>query len=71
MGALVSRRVSDIDGIANVFSNGLLNAFGDLLPPSDLLPPALLETMLQLEDYGFCEKGEGGAGGGYGCEAYA
>ncbi|MDB0025484.1 ABC transporter ATP-binding protein/permease [Flavobacteriales bacterium] len=31
VGALVTRHVSDIDGIANVFSNGLLNAFGDLL----------------------------------------
>ena len=27
----MTRHVSDIDGIANVFSNGLLNAFGDLL----------------------------------------
>ena len=31
VGALVTRHVSDIDGIANVFSNGLLNAIGDLL----------------------------------------
>ena len=31
MGKLVTRLVSDIDGIANVFSNGLLNAIGDFL----------------------------------------
>ena len=31
VGALVTRHVSDIDGIANVFSNGILNAIGDLL----------------------------------------
>ena len=31
VGALVTRHVSDIDGIANVFSNGILNAVGDLL----------------------------------------
>ena len=31
VGKLVTRLVSDIDGIANVFSNGLLNAIGDLL----------------------------------------
>ena len=27
----MTRHVSDIDGIANVFSNGILNAIGDLL----------------------------------------
>ena len=31
VGKLVTRLVSDIDGIANVFSNGLLNAIGDLM----------------------------------------
>lgn len=31
VGALVTRHVSDIDGVANVFSNGILNAIGDLL----------------------------------------
>tara|TARA_B100000963_G_C22634829_1_gene677004 strand:- start:188 stop:1966 length:1779 start_codon:yes stop_codon:yes gene_type:complete len=31
VGTLVTRHVSDIDGIANVFSNGILNAIGDLL----------------------------------------
>ncbi|HHZ96582.1 MAG TPA: ABC transporter ATP-binding protein [Flavobacteriales bacterium] len=31
VGKLVTRLISDIDGIANVFSNGLLNAIGDLL----------------------------------------
>ena len=31
VGALVTRHVSDIDGVANVFSNGILNAVGDLL----------------------------------------
>ena len=31
IGALVTRHVSDIDGVANVFSNGILNAVGDLL----------------------------------------
>ena len=31
VGALVTRHVSDVDGIANVFSNGILNAVGDLL----------------------------------------
>ena len=31
MGALVTRHVSDIDGVAGVFSNGILNAVGDLL----------------------------------------
>ena len=31
VGKLVTRLVSDIDGIANVFSNGLLNAIGDML----------------------------------------
>jgi ATP-binding cassette subfamily B multidrug efflux pump len=31
VGKLVTRLVSDIDGVANVFSNGLLNAIGDLL----------------------------------------
>ena len=31
VGTLVTRHVSDIDGIANVFSNGILNAVGDLL----------------------------------------
>ena len=31
VGQLVTRLVSDIDGIANVFSNGLLNAIGDIL----------------------------------------
>ncbi|MBI49211.1 MAG: antibiotic ABC transporter ATP-binding protein [Crocinitomicaceae bacterium] len=31
VGKLVTRLVSDIDGIANVFSNGLLNAIGDIL----------------------------------------
>ena len=31
VGKLVTRLVSDIDGISNVFSNGLLNAIGDLL----------------------------------------
>ena len=31
LGKLVTRLVSDIDGIANVFSNGLLNAIGDIL----------------------------------------
>ena len=31
VGKLVTRLVSDIDGIANVFSNGLLNAIGDVL----------------------------------------
>ena len=27
-------------------------------------------TMLQLEDYGFCKKGEGGHSGGHLCEGY-
>ncbi len=31
VGTLVTRHVSDIDGISNVFSNGILNAVGDLL----------------------------------------
>ena len=31
VGSLVTRHVSDIDGVANVFSNGILNAVGDLL----------------------------------------
>ncbi len=31
VGQLVTRHVSDIDGISNVFSNGLLNAVGDIL----------------------------------------
>ena len=31
VGKLVTRLVSDIDGIANVFSNGYLNAIGDIL----------------------------------------
>ena len=31
VGTLVTRHVSDIDGVANVFSNGILNAVGDLL----------------------------------------
>lgn len=31
VGTLVTRHVSDIDGIANVFSNGILNAVGDIL----------------------------------------
>ena len=31
VGTLVTRHVSDIDGIANVFSNGILNAIGDIL----------------------------------------
>ena len=31
VGQLVTRHISDIDGIADVFSNGLLNAVGDLL----------------------------------------
>ena len=31
IGTLVTRHVSDVDGIANVFSNGILNAIGDLL----------------------------------------
>jgi len=31
VGQLVTRHISDIDGIAAVFSNGLLNAFGDIL----------------------------------------
>lgn len=31
VGALVTRHVSDIDGVAGVFSNGILNAVGDLL----------------------------------------
>lgn len=31
VGTLVTRHVSDVDGIANVFSNGILNAIGDLL----------------------------------------
>jgi len=31
VGKLVTRLVSDVDGIANVFSNGLLNAIGDIL----------------------------------------
>lgn len=31
VGTLVTRHVSDIDGIADVFSNGILNAIGDLL----------------------------------------
>jgi ATP-binding cassette subfamily B protein len=31
VGKVVTRLVSDIDGIANVFSNGLLNAIGDIL----------------------------------------
>jgi ATP-binding cassette subfamily B protein len=31
VGKLVTRLVSDVDGIANVFSNGLLNAVGDIL----------------------------------------
>jgi len=31
VGKLVTRIVSDVDGIANVFSNGLLNAAGDVL----------------------------------------
>lgn len=31
VGTLVTRHVSDVDGIADVFSNGILNAIGDLL----------------------------------------
>lgn len=31
MGTLVTRHIGDIDGIADVFSNGILNAVGDLL----------------------------------------
>ena len=31
VGQLVTRHISDIDGIADVFSNGLLNAVGDIL----------------------------------------
>ena len=31
VGTLVTRHVSDIDGVASVFSNGILNAVGDLL----------------------------------------
>ena len=31
VGQLVTRHISDIDGISNVFSNGLLNAVGDIL----------------------------------------
>ncbi len=31
VGTLVTRHVSDVDGIANVFSNGILNAIGDIL----------------------------------------
>ena len=31
VGQLVTRHISDVDGIADVFSNGLLNAVGDLL----------------------------------------
>ena len=31
VGQLVTRHVGDIDGIADVFSNGLLNAVGDIL----------------------------------------
>ena len=31
VGTLVTRHVSDVDGIAAVFSNGILNAIGDLL----------------------------------------
>ena len=31
VGKLVTRLVSDVDGIANVFSNGLLNAIGDII----------------------------------------
>jgi len=31
VGTLVTRHVSDVDGIADVFSNGILNAVGDLL----------------------------------------
>jgi ATP-binding cassette subfamily B multidrug efflux pump len=31
VGQLVTRHISDIDGVADVFSNGLLNAVGDLL----------------------------------------
>jgi ATP-binding cassette subfamily B protein len=31
VGKLVTRHISDIDGISNVFSNGLLNALGDIL----------------------------------------
>jgi ATP-binding cassette subfamily B protein len=31
VGTLVTRHVSDINGISNVFSNGILNAVGDLL----------------------------------------
>lgn len=31
VGQLVTRHISDVDGIADVFSNGLLNAIGDLL----------------------------------------
>jgi len=31
VGQLVTRHISDIDGISNVFSNGLLNAAGDIL----------------------------------------
>ncbi len=31
VGTLVTRHVSDVDGIANVFSNGILNAVGDIL----------------------------------------
>jgi ATP-binding cassette subfamily B protein len=31
VGQLVTRHISDIDGIADIFSNGLLNAVGDIL----------------------------------------
>ena len=31
VGQLVTRHISDVDGIADVFSNGLLNAIGDIL----------------------------------------
>lgn len=31
VGQLVTRHISDVDGIADVFSNGLLNAVGDIL----------------------------------------
>lgn len=49
VGKLVTRLVSDIDGIANVFSNGLLNAIGDILTLLVVLATMLIiDTKLTL-----------------------
>ena len=49
VGKLVTRLVSDIDGVADVFSNGLLNAIGDLLTLVVVLTAMLIiDPMLTL-----------------------